>query len=239
MANILVIEDETNIAFMIRTCLESEGHICNIAHDGQTGLDVFRQWQPDLVILDLMLPGMDGIEVCTRIRQSSILKDPYIMMVTAKGEEIDRIIGFSTGADDYIPKPFSPKELVVRVRALLRRTMREQLSEIIETPHLTINVERREVRLKSLAGKISLIKLSSLEFDMLITLASRPGRVWSRSQLLESVWGQNFYGDERIVDSYVKRIRNKLCTDENTEKTRFIKTVTGVGYCFEDLEVTQ
>jgi len=239
MANVLVIEDETNIALMIRTCLESEGHICNIAHDGQAGLDIFKQWQPDLVILDLMLPGMEGLEVCTRIRQSSASKDPYIMMVTAKGEEIDRIIGFSTGADDYIPKPFSPKELVVRVRALLRRPMREQPSEVIETPHLTIDVERREVRLKALAGEHSLIKLSSLEFDMLVTLVSRTGRVWSRSQLLEIVWGQNFYGDERIVDSYVKRIRNKLCTDGNAEKTRFIKTVTGVGYCFEDLEDTQ
>ena len=237
MANVLVIEDEINIAFMVRTCLESEGHICNIAHDGQTGLDVFKQWQPDLVILDLMLPGMDGLEVCTRIRQASIKKDPYIMMVTAKGEEIDRIIGFSTGADDFLPKPFSPKELSVRVRALLRRTMREQPAQTIETPNLVIDVERREVRFKDKAGGQSIIKLSSLEFDMLITMASRPGRVWSRSQLLETVWGQHFYGDERIVDSYVKRIRSKLSVYDNAEKTRFIKTVTGVGYCFEDLEV--
>ncbi len=239
MANILVIEDQINIAAMIRTCLETEGHRCHIAADGQLGLELFKQLQPDLVILDLMLPGVDGLEVCTRIRKANAGKDPYIMMLTAKVDEIDRIIGFSTGADDYMAKPFSPAELTVRVRSLLRRTMREEVPEVIETSNLIIDVGRRAVQLKIDQDKLILIKLSSLEFDLLKTLASRPGRVWQRSVLLDAVWGSNFYGDERIIDSYIKRIRNKLNIEDSNEKSRFIKTVSGVGYMFEDSTKTQ
>lgn len=239
MANILIIEDEINIAAMISTCLENEGHTCSLASDGQSGLELFKQWQPDLIILDLMLPIMDGLEVCTRIRQTTPRKDPYIMMLTAKGEEIDRIIGFSTGADDYVAKPFSPKELVVRVRALLRRNMREKPSQMIQTPHLSIDPERREVHLKTDDGDCSSIKLSSLEFDLLATLASRPGRVWSRPQLLEVVWGNNFYGNDRIIDSYIKRLRNKFRSCNHEEKFAFIKTISGVGYSFEDSAATR
>lgn len=233
MATILIIEDEVNIASLLQTCVESEGYCCHVAYDGKTGLAAFRRLEPDLVILDLMLPEMDGLEVCTHIRQSGVRKDPYVMMLTAKGEEIDRIIGFSTGADDYLPKPFSPTELLVRIRALLRRTMRHQETLKIETSHLQIDLERRSVFLKSLGKDAIAIHLSALEFDVLATLANRPGRVWARIQLLDHVWGGDFTGDERIVDSYIKRLRHKL-GQGNPETYPFIKTVSGVGYAFED-----
>ncbi|PZV17899.1 MAG: DNA-binding response regulator [Leptolyngbya sp.] len=237
----LIIEDEVNIASLLQTCVESEGYDCSVAHDGKTGLAAFRRLEPDLIILDLMLPHMNGLEVCTQIRQSGVSKDPYVMLLTAKGEEIDRIIGFSTGADDYLPKPFSPTELLVRIRALLRRTMRHQAILKIETPHLQIDLERRSVCLKVISshtipvGIVSRIAvhLTALEFDVLATLANRPGRVWTRSQLLDDVWGGDFTGDERIVDSYIKRLRHKL-GQGNAETYSFIRTVSGVGYAFED-----
>ncbi len=233
MATILIIEDEVNIASLLQTCVESEGYDCHVTYDGKTGLAAFRRLAPDLIILDLMLPGMDGLEVCTQIRQSGAGKDPYVMMLTAKGEEIDRIIGFSTGADDYLPKPFSPIELLVRIRALLRRTMRHQATLTIETSHLQIDLERRSVFLKALGSEAISIHLSALEFDVLVTLANRPGRVWTRTQLLDNAWGGDFAGDERIVDSYIKRLRHKL-GQGNAEAYSFIRTVSGVGYAFED-----
>ncbi|MEX0269563.1 response regulator transcription factor [Leptolyngbyaceae cyanobacterium UHCC 1019] len=233
MATILIIEDEVNIASLLQTCVESEGYGCCVAYDGKSGLAAFRRLEPDLIILDLMLPEMNGLEVCTQIRQSGASKDPYVMMLTAKGEEIDRIIGFSTGADDYLPKPFSPTELLVRIRALLRRTMRHQATLKIETPHLQIDLERRSVFLKAIRSDEIAVHLSALEFDVLATLANRPGRVWTRTQLLDNVWGGDFTGDERIVDSYVKRLRHKL-GQGNAETYSFIRTVSGVGYAFED-----
>lgn len=234
MAVVLVIEDEANVAAVIRTCLESEGHICHVASDGEAGLEQVRAVQPDVVILDLMLPKMNGLDVCTQIRQSSKLgqKDPYIMMLTGKVQEIDRIIGFSTGADDYMAKPFSPVELTVRLRALLRRELRAQTAsdEVLETRHLRINKDTREVLLKLANAEPELIKFTTLEFDLLATLAGRPGRVWTRSQLLDDVWGADFVGDDRIVDSYVKRIRQKLSKSE----IQFIHTAPGIGYSFSD-----
>jgi DNA-binding response OmpR family regulator len=233
LVKILIIEDEINIAALLRTCVESEGYCCHIAYDGNSGLAAFREFEPDVIILDLMLPGMDGLEVCTRIRQSGARKDPYIMMLTAKSEEIDRIIGFSTGADDYLPKPFSPTELLVRIRALLRRTMRHQEALVIETPRLQVDLEQRTVALKVPQGAAIAIQLSALEFDVLATLANRPKKVWTRPQLLDSVWGGDFLGDERIVDSYIKRLRQKLGQASPTSEP-FIRTVPGVGYAFED-----
>lgn len=221
------------MAALLRTCVESEGYSCQVVYDGKSGLTAFREFEPDVIILDLMLPEMDGLNVCTRIRQSGVRKDPYIMMLTAKAEEIDRIIGFSTGADDYLPKPFSPTELLVRIRALLRRTMRHQETVVIETPRLQIDLERRMVSLKVPQGHAIAIQLSSLEFDVLATLASRPQKVWTRPQLLDSVWGGSFPGDERIVDSYIKRLRQKLGQSGNTSDP-LIRTVPGVGYAFED-----
>lgn len=230
---ILIIEDEINIATLLRTCVESEGYDCLVAYDGKRGLAAFRDYEPDLIILDLMLPEMDGLEVCTRIRQSGARKDPFILMLTAKNEEIDRIIGFSTGADDYLAKPFSPTELLVRIRALLRRTLRHQDTPAIATRHLQIDLERRTVTLNHPDhGKIAL-QFSALEFDLLATLAQRSGRVWTRSHLLSEVWGGDFTGDERIVDSYIKRIRHKFSQVDTTLHT-LIRTVPGVGYAFDD-----
>lgn len=233
MVKILIIEDEINVAALLRTCVESEGYCCHVAYEGKSGLAAFREFEPDVIILDLMLPGMNGLDVCTRIRQSGARKDPYIMMLTAKAEEIDRIIGFSTGADDYLPKPFSPTELLVRIRALLRRTMRHQELVVIETPRLQIDLERRTVVLKVPQGTAIAVQLSSLEFDVLATLASRPQKVWTRPHLLDSVWGGDFPGDERIVDSYIKRLRQKL-GQSGTTTDPLIRTVPGVGYAFED-----
>jgi DNA-binding response OmpR family regulator len=246
VAVVLVIEDEANVASLIQTCLESEGYLCHVAHDGEAGLDEVRKLQPDVVILDLMLPKMNGLDVCAQIRQSSKLgqKDPYILMLTGKTQEIDRIIGFSTGADDYMPKPFSPVELAVRLRALLRREMRSQTptDEVIETRHLRINKDTREIHLKLGNSQTELIKLTTLEFNLLAMLASRPGRVWTRSQLLDAVWGMDFTGDDRIVDSYVKRLRQKLVrtspTDAPGDKLQFIHTVPGIGYSFADSDGT-
>jgi DNA-binding response OmpR family regulator len=242
MTTILVVEDEINVAKLIQTCVESEGYICHVTHNGEQGLASFRQHQPDVIILDLMLPGMNGLDVCTQIRHSTQIghKDPYIMMLTGKTQEIDRIIGFSTGADDYMPKPFSPVELTVRLRALLRRNIRQASSpsETIDTAHLTINKDSRDVQLKHPNGALETLKLTLLEFNLLITMASRPGRIWSRAQLLELVWGDDYRGDDRIVDAYVKRLRQKLCGDRiaSFDKSQFIQTAPGIGYSFADGE---
>jgi DNA-binding response OmpR family regulator len=242
VTTIVVIEDEINVAKLIKTCVESEGYICYIAHDGEAGLTSYHQYQPDVVILDLMLPKLNGLEVCTQIRQSSKFgaKDPYILMLTAKAEEIDRIIGFSTGADDYLPKPFSPVELIVRLRALLRRDLRHQSSpsETIKTKNLTINKDNREVFLIYPDRTTEQIKLTLLEFNLLQTMAARLGRVWSRTQLLELVWGDDYHGDDRIVDAYIKRLRQKLCGShaDSFDKSHFIQTAPGIGYSFVDAE---
>ncbi len=246
MAVVLVIEDEVNVAAMIRVCVESEGHTCYITHNGNEGLDKFSQLQPDVVILDLMLPGINGLDICARIRQfiKSKQKDPYIMMLTGKVEEMDRIIGFSTGADDYMAKPFSPVELAVRIRALLRRELRQQANSegIIETHHLLIDQERRIVEIKHTNGTKETVKLTTLEFNLLVVLAKRPGRVWSRSQLLDTVWGIDYEGDFRIVDSYIKRLRQKLystnATGNKLDKSQFICTTPGIGYSFTDSKDT-
>lgn len=236
---ILVIEDEVNVASMIRTCVESDGYICHVTHNGLQGLSAFQTYQPDVVLLDLRMPGMDGLEVCTRIRQSKAAKDPYILMLTAKADEMDRIIGFSTGVDDYLAKPFSPRELLVRIRALLRREMRQQASEcdLIETPHFLIDTAKREVWVNWDSGQPQSAILSAVEFDLLVTLAKSPGRVWSRAQLLDQVWGIDYLGDERTVDSYIKRIRKKLSLE--AKRPQFIRTVSGVGYSFNDSHAPQ
>lgn len=234
--DILIVEDESEIAQLIKLYLEKEGFTCHTCRDGHSALTYFQEIQPDLIILDLMLPGLDGLEVCARIRQQPGPKDPYILMLTAKGEELDRIIGLSTGADDYVVKPFSPRELVARVRALLRRSLRHsEPSQTYETPHFSIDVDQRTVTRRSPEQPHqpdSPLDLTTLEFDLLATFMSYPGRVWSRSQLIERLWGSDFFGDERVVDTHIARLRKKI--EPDPAHPSFVKTVIGVGYKFED-----
>lgn len=238
--NILIVEDEAEIAELIQLYLTKEGFDCHVCRDGNTALERFKDIQPDLIVLDLMLPGLDGLEVCTRIRQQKDIKDPYIMMLTAKGEEIDRIIGLSTGADDYMVKPFSPRELVARVRAVLRRSLRQggqPSSRSYQTAHFTVDLDQRTVTQKvvqidSDRTHPQTPELTPLEFDLLATFISYPGRVWNRSQLIEKLWGNDFFGDERVVDTHIARLRKKI--EPNPSAPSFVKTVVGVGYRFED-----
>lgn len=232
--NILIVEDEQEIAQLIEQTLTREGFVCQIANNGLKALELFRQQQPDVIILDLMLPGLDGLEVCTRIRQQPYDKDPYILMLTARGEEIDRVIGLSTGADDYLVKPFSPRELVARVRALLRRSLRHEVSEtsqVQSTKHFTLDLDKHTAT-RQLDGNLEELDLTTLEFNLLATFLSYPGRVWSRSQLIDKLWGNDFFGDERVVDTHIRRLRKKI--EPDTSNPTFIITVVGVGYKFED-----
>ncbi|HIK46558.1 MAG TPA: response regulator transcription factor [Leptolyngbyaceae cyanobacterium M65_K2018_010] len=232
---ILIVEDEAEIAHLIRLYLEKEGFTCEVCEDGETALRYQQTLQPDLIILDVMLPKLDGLEVCTRIRQGPGAKDPYILMLTARGEEIDRIIGLSTGADDYLVKPFSPRELVARVRALLRRSLRhspESTSQIYKTAHFSVDLTQRLAHRHLPQAEPELLDLTPLEFDLLATFMSYPGRVWSRQHLIEKLWGSDFFGDERVVDTHIARLRKKV--EPDSSQPTYVKTVTGVGYRFED-----
>ncbi|MCM1981924.1 response regulator transcription factor [Lyngbya confervoides] len=234
--SILIIEDEREIALLIQNLLETEGFVCETCRDGAEALRSVQTVQPDLVILDLMLPGIDGLEICTRIRQQPLGKDPYILMLTARAEELDRIIGLSTGADDYLTKPFSPRELVARVRALLRRSLRHDPTAalIYRTPHFTVNLDQHIAQRHLSGQEAEILELTTLEFKLLETFVSYPGRAWSRTQLIDNLWGDDFYGDDRVVDTQVARLRKKI--EPNPAKPTFIKTVQGVGYKFEDQE---
>lgn len=231
---ILIVEDEPEIAQLIQQTLERESFTCRIAGNGFKALEIVGQQHPDLIVLDLMLPGLDGLEVCTRIRQQRNVKDPYILMLTARGEEIDRVIGLSTGADDYLVKPFSPRELVARVRALLRRSLRHggqsEATQIYRTKHFTVDLDRHIATVER--GESTTLDLTTLEFKLLATFVSYPGRVWSRTQLIDKLWGNDFFGDERVVDTHIRRLRKKI--EPNSTNPTFIKTVVGVGYKFED-----
>ena len=230
---ILLVEDEPEIAQLIKLTLEREGFSTRHSNNGLAALEVFKQQQPDLIILDLMIPGLDGLEVCARIRQKPTEKDPYILMLTAKSEEIDRIVGLSTGADDYLTKPFSPKELVARVRALLRRSLRHIEQDLVyRTQHFIVNVDQRTASKKLDSGGDQALDLTALEFNLLSTFISQPQRVWNRTQLIDKLWGDDFFGDERVVDTHIARLRKKI--EPDPAHPTFVKTVTGVGYKFED-----
>ena len=230
---ILIVEDEREIAEIIQECLEAEGFACRVCHDGHSALRLYNEHHPDLVILDLRLPGMDGLEVCTQIRAKSVANDPYILMLTSRGEEIDRIIGLSTGADDYYIKPFSPRELVARVRALLRRRLREDdRSTLIRTKSFTIDLQQHCISRQIDDEPAQLLDLSSSEFKLMVVFVKHPGRVWSRRQLIEKLWGDDFFGEERVIDTHIARLRKKI--ESEAGKPRFLQTVVGVGYKLED-----
>jgi two-component system OmpR family response regulator len=229
---VLVVEDELEIARLIAFTLGQEGLTCHLCGDGLTALQMVATHSPDVVILDWLLPGLDGLEVCARIRQKPPPKDPYILMLTAKGEEIDRIVGLSTGADDYLVKPFSTKELAARTRALLRRSLRHGGQTLAyKTTHFVVDVDQR-IAQRYRGETLEELELSNLEFNLLAALISHPGRVWPRSQLIDKLWGNNFFGDERVVDTHVARLRKKV--EPDASNPTFIKTVVGVGYKFED-----
>ena len=233
---VLIVEDEAEIARLITLNLEKEGFECFHSRDGIAAIEAFKQQQPDVIVLDLMMPGLNGLEVCTRIRRQTDGKDPFILMLTAKGEEIDRVVGLSTGADDYLVKPFSAPELVARIRALLRRSLRQIDTEDSQhrSAHFVVNeTQRTATQLKD--GTQKQLNLTTIEFDLLNTFASQPNRVWNRTQLIDRLWGDDFYGDDRVVDTHVARLRKKI--EPDTANPRFIKTVLGVGYKFEDEKV--
>jgi DNA-binding response OmpR family regulator len=235
--DILIVEDETEIAQLIQMSLEKEGFNCRVSVDGNSALRMFQEQAPDLIILDLMIPHLDGLEVCARIRQKPGTKDPYILMLTAKGEEIDRVIGLSTGADDYMVKPFSPRELVARVRALLRRTLRQGgQNNGYRTRNFVVDLERHTASRQIDDQELAEIDLTTLEFNLLSTFVSNPSRVWNRSQLIYKLWGDNFFGDERVVDTHIARLRKKI--EPDPANPTYIKTVVGVGYKFEDSPIS-
>jgi len=219
---ILVIDDEEAIINLVTSYLRPEGYEIYTAADGVSGLQIFRAFNPDLILLDIMLPGMDGIELLSQIRRES---DTYVIMLTAKSEEIDKIVGLSIGADDYVTKPFSPRELVARIKAAVRRMGNGGGSpdvSVLVFKHIRIDTGRRKVWVGD-----QLIELTTTEFDLMKSLAEHRGLVLSREQLLEDVWGHEYFGELRVVDVHIGHIRKKI-GDE------YITTVRGVGYRFED-----
>ncbi len=220
---VLVIDDDMNICELIRLYLAKEGYEVQTVYDGKNGIEEFVKFTPNIVVLDIMLPGVDGWQVCREIRKISNIP---IIMLTAKGETFDKVLGLELGADDYMVKPFEPKELVARVKAVLRRYERKDydVKELI-FPNLVINKSNYVVALN---GKE--LEMPPKELELLYFLASNPNKVFTREQLLEHVWGFDFYGDSRTVDVHVKRLREKI---DMPNQTWSLKTVWGVGYKFE------
>ncbi|WP_018131953.1 response regulator transcription factor [Effusibacillus pohliae] len=227
---ILVVDDEERIRKLVRMYLERNGFQVEEAEDGQQALEMAFANEYDLIVLDLMLPGMDGRKVCEEIRKKS---DVPVIMLTAAGDESSRIHGFELGADDYVVKPFSPRELVMRVKALLKRTQpkhdaaHQEIAHVLSTHGLTINMDSRKVLVEG-----EEVSLTPKEYELLCYLVQRPDKVFSREELLRDVWNYQFFGDQRTVDTHVKRLREKL--GRYSEKVaEMIVTVWGVGYKFE------
>ena len=227
MKRILIIEDDRDIVELVRYNLANEGFQVSAALDGSTGLGPLKKSPPDLLLLDLMLPKLSGLEICREIRRDESLNRLPILMLTARGEEADRVVGLEMGADDYVTKPFSPRELLARVKALLRRAEPpSDAPRVIEVGKLAIDPASYRV---SHSGKA--VPLSTLEFRLLYYLASRPNRVFTRDQLLDAVWGTDRFVTPRSVDVYVRRLREKIESDP--ENPTHLKTVRGAGYLFE------
>ncbi len=226
MPKVLLIEDEAQIVRLVRAYLEQAGFQVSVARDGEEGLRRARQEQPDLVILDLMLPKMDGFDVCRAIRKISNVP---LIMLTARAEEADKLIGLELGADDYITKPFSPREVVARVRAVLRRThaAAAEPTEPVRVGGLEIDPVAHVARVDGV-----LVELTPTEFELLLTLARHPGRVYTRAQLLEAVLGDAYEGYERTIDAHIKNLRRKIESD--SRQPRYIQTVYGVGYKLQE-----
>lgn len=227
---ILVVDDDLNICELLKLYLENEGHTVFVANDGQAAVDTFKAKEPDLVLLDIMLPKMDGWQVCREIRKTSSVP---IIMLTAKGETFDKVLGLELGADDYVTKPFDTKEVMARIKAVLRRAKSEnenapQEKKVVVYDKLEINIENYEMKVNGVV-----VDTPPKELELIYHFASNPNRVYTRDQLLDEVWGFDYYGDSRTVDVHVKRLREKL---EGVSDKWSLKTVWGVGYKFETKE---
>ncbi len=222
---ILIVDDDKNISELLRLYLQKEGYATVLAHDGENALKTFDIEKPDMVLLDIMMPKMDGWEVCRKIRANSNVP---IIMLTAKGETFDKVLGLELGADDYVVKPFDPKEITARVKAVLRRTTQSdevKTDGVIQFDNLIVDLSRYEMKVN---GEI--VEAPPKELELLHFLASHPNRVFTRDQLLDEVWGFEYYGDSRTIDVHVKRLREKL---DGAGEIWSLKTVWGVGYKFE------
>lgn len=227
---ILVVDDDLNICELLKLYLENEGYTAFVANDGQAAVDTFAAKNPDLVLLDIMLPKMDGWQVCREIRKTSSVP---IIMLTAKGETFDKVLGLELGADDYVTKPFDAKEVMARIKAVLRRSKGEsgtaaQEKKTVSYDKLEINIENYEMKVNAVV-----VDTPPKELELIYHFASNPNRVYTRDQLLDEVWGFDYYGDSRTVDVHVKRLREKL---EGVSDKWSLKTVWGVGYKFETKE---
>ncbi|MBN2169352.1 MAG: response regulator transcription factor [Actinobacteria bacterium] len=223
---VLIVDDEENIIELAELYLKRDGFEVLSASDGSKALEIFRDEKPDLVVLDIMLPGIDGLDVLREVRKSS---EVPVVMLTAKESEVDKIVGLELGADDYMTKPFSPRELSARVKAVLRRSKPKKESEevIINRGGLTIDKSRMRVGVEDIGEVV----LTAKEFDLLYVLAANPGIVFRRDRLLEKVWGYEYVGDTRSVDVYIRHLREKL--HDNADAPKYIETVRGVGYRFK------
>lgn len=229
MKKILVVEDEKHIVELVSYGLRKEGYEVLLARDGDRALELVRAGQPDLVILDIMLPGIDGLSVCRLMRQDDRTRDIPVIMLSARGQELDRVLGLELGADDYMVKPFSVRELVARVKARLRRsTSGQEHRGSIRFGELVVDPDRLTVEM---AGGRE--QLTRTEFELLWSMVRSPGRVFSRDFLLEQVWGYNYTGDSRTIDVHIRHIRQKL--ERLPGSFQYIETVRGVGYCFREL----
>jgi DNA-binding response OmpR family regulator len=217
---VVVVDDEPPLVELVTRYLEREGYRVHAAHDGHAALEVIARTDPDVVVLDLMLPGIDGLEVARRVRRD---RDPYIVMLTARTDEVDRIVGLRVGADDYVTKPFSPNELVARIQAMLRRPRQLQPRGIRRFGDLTVDPEARVVTVGGQA-----VELTRTEFDLLDALSEQPRLVLTKERLLERVWGSAAYRDDHVVAVHVANLRRKL--GDTSEEPRYIQTVRGVGY---------
>ncbi|HIV81911.1 MAG TPA: response regulator transcription factor [Candidatus Salinicoccus merdavium] len=227
MRTVLVVDDEPSIVTLLKFNLDQAGYNVLTAEDGRKGLDTALKEKPDLIVLDLMLPGMDGMDVCKTLRQEKV--NTPILMLTAKDDEFDKILGLELGADDYLTKPFSPREVVARVKAILRRSQFEdveQSEQVIKIGDLEIHLERYDVYFKD-----EQLVLTPKEFELLLYLANHRGKVLSRDQLLNGVWDFQYDGDTRIVDVHISHLREKIESD--TKKPVYIRTIRGFGYKLE------
>jgi len=224
--NILVVDDEVDLVELVSYNLKKEDFIVDSASDGKSALAKIKKGKFDLVVLDLMLPGIQGMELCRLVRNDPNTAGLPIIMLTAKGEEVDKILGLEMGADDYITKPFSPRELVARVKAVLRRSEKKIVTEKVIIDDMEIDKERYAVTIKGRP-----ITLSATEFKLLLYLAERPGKVFSREQLLDAIWGNESFVEPRTVDVHIRRVRAQI--EKDPAHPKYIKTMRGIGYFFD------